>query len=250
MCANSDERCVKNETASVSLLRAFEKRLLEHRNEDSASASEALRDGTWVLFSECLTTDITKSSRDALNKNEIYECALRECSLSSGKVASFFSEKMSVAQQSNSSASLIEKLFDKQKWSPCFWRKSVRAIIETIAGVDMSVGTRILELCETELSEIGYNDFERELEYLSFLAIIGECCNKLWLSTYPPQQLLAFVLAMANTSQKSTPVRASAILTLGKICLVESIPMDGTNKKETGSDLLSGMQPKPTLDSS
>lgn len=249
-------RYARKEAVSVALLRALERRLLCDQDDSSVPEattlldprSEILRDGTWVLFAECLTSDVSKSSKNPLNKIEIYNCALRECSLSSGKVASFFSKEISIAQQSNSTASLIEKLFDKQKWGPAFWRKSVRAIIETIAGVDMCAGTRILDRCEVELSEIGYNDYDLELEYLSFLAIIGECCTRLWISEYPPQQLLTFVRAMANTSQKSTPVRASAILTLGKVCLVEGTPVSNGTKKGTSEQLLSGKQLKPILD--
>lgn len=236
-------RIAKREPIGLSLLRAFESRLLLEEDNcnppgyaSTYNNPEALKDGSWMLFAECLTSRISEASKRALDKNKLYEMAMRECTQASGKVISFFSKDLTAAQQTSSAQSLIEKLFDKNNWTPSFWRKSITAIIYAIAAIDIDVGTRILERCEIELSELGYNDFEKELEFLSFLSIIGDCCTKLRLAAYPPQHLLTFVMAMANTSQKSTPVRASAILTLGKICLVEGTPLIvGSTKGSNGA---------------
>ncbi len=220
-------RASKKTVLPVAFLKALEMRILVDQNEQQQAmpssfgtvSHEMMRNGTWALFAECLNSNITTAARKKLRVSELYKCALVECSQSSGQVAAFFSGDVKLKEQNDSVASLIEKLFKRTEWNQIFWRKSVRAIVETIAGVEKLSGSSVLERCENELDGLG--ESTTELEHLTLLAIIGECCSKLQLSSSPAQPLLNFVLAMANLSQPSTAVRASAVLTLGKICLAE-----------------------------
>ena len=219
-------RIAKKDGVPLTVLLAFEKRILSlHSSKDkSDSQSESLGDGTWALFAECLVPSIPKSARTRLNGTQVYDCALRECSQWSGPVAAFFADEFSADQQSDTLGNLIEKLFDKSQWKASFWRKSVRAIMSAIAGINIRAGTKVLEQCEIQLEEIGYNEVDKEMDYLTFIAIIGDCCTKLQFVAEPSQQTLNFLLAMASTSQTCTTVRASAILALCRMCLAEGAP--------------------------
>lgn len=211
----------------IDFLNALAKRILDGESAAHGTTSnvfgtlnkENLRSGTWAMFAECLTPQITASQKKKLNGSKLYQISLAECSLSSGLVAAFFSSEANSENQSTSLTALVDKLFFKAEWTDTFWRKSVRAVVDTIAGVNKISGSLLLERCEKELDTFG-ND-TATLEQLTLLAIIGECVSKLQLSAPPPQSVLNFVLAMGNLHQSSTTVRASAILTLGKLCLCE-----------------------------
>ena len=227
-------RIAKKDGVPLTVLLAFEKRILNMYSTKSrpSNQSESLGDGTWALFAECLVPSIPKSARAKLKSAEVYDCALRECSLWSGPVAAYFADEFSDDEQSDTIDTLIDKLFDKSQWKASFWRKSVRAIMSTIAGINIRAGTKILERCEVELETIGYNEADKELDYLTFIAIIGDCCTKLQFVAKPSQQILNFLLAMASTTQTSTTVRASAVLALCRVCLAEGAPFPSKGKEK------------------